>query len=195
MADTTTPNTDPTGGTSVLGEDAPTGVSAAAPAEGPADSAFTEDNADDEAPAPSGFARIKSDAAGFRDQAADQARAYATTGKDRATDLLDGYAETVHDAAARIEELAGPQVAQYARSAAELLEEFAENLRTKNVDELVEDARVLVRRSPAIAIGAAATIGFALSRFLKSTSDRLEPEYGPAASRKANGAAQPAYDA
>ena len=91
--------------------------------------------------------------------------------------------------------IAGPQVAQYARQAAEFLEEFAENLRTKNVDELVEDTRVLIRRSPAIAIGAAAAIGFALSRFLKSTSDRLEPDYFPAAARQADGAGKPAYDA
>src|SRR3546814_16333084 len=54
------------------------------------------------------------------------------------------------------------------RRAADSVSGFADTLRTKDVDELLDDARALVRKSPVIAIGTAAAIGFALVRLVKA---------------------------
>lgn len=113
---------------------------------------------------------VRGGASKLRSQAADRARSAAEDGKLRATETIDGFARSVHDIAANLEEQVGPQLAQYAHRAADALDEFSANLREKDVEELVDDAREFVRRSPAIAIGAAVALGFALSRFLKATA-------------------------
>lgn len=141
------------------------------------------------------FARVKTEAAKIRDQATDRARSAAVTGKQRASETIDGLAQTVHETASKLEQQTSPQIARYAHQAADALDNLSTTLRTKDVDELVEDARHLIRRSPAIAIGAAAAIGFALSRFLKASSERVDPgmrERGPSAEGIDTGAyAQP----
>ncbi len=48
---------------------------------------------------------------------------------------------------------------------------FADTLRAKDVDELVAEARDFVKKSPAVAIGAAAAVGFVLARMVKSGLD------------------------
>lgn len=121
------------------------------------------------------FARVKTEASKLRDQATDRARSAAVTGKQRASETIDGLAQTVHETATKLEQQTSPQVARYAHQAADALDSLSATLRTKDVDELVDDARQLIRRSPAIAIGAAAAIGFALSRFLKASSERVDP--------------------
>jgi hypothetical protein len=60
-------------------------------------------------------------------------------------------------------------VADYARRAAEGIDRFSETLQTKSLDELLSDVRRLVRGNPAVAVGAAAVVGFAIARFLKAT--------------------------
>lgn len=115
------------------------------------------------------LAKVRGEASKLRDQATDKARSAAEDGKIRATETLDSLARSIHDVAGNLEEQVGPQLAQYAHRAADTLDEFSTTLRNKSVDELVDDARSFVRRSPAIAIGAAVAVGFALSRFLKAT--------------------------
>lgn len=114
--------------------------------------------------------RIKEQATRLRGQATDRAMNAAEQGKTRATEAIDGVARAVHDAAGNLEQQVSPQVAQYAHRAADALDEISQSLRGKSVDQLLVDARNFARRSPAIAIGAAVAVGFALSRFLKATS-------------------------
>jgi ElaB/YqjD/DUF883 family membrane-anchored ribosome-binding protein len=49
-----------------------------------------------------------------------------------------------------------------------MVEGFAGKMDAKDVDALAEDARQFVRKSPAVAIGAAAAIGFVLARLVRS---------------------------
>lgn len=133
------------------------------------------------------FAGLRAHAYDLRDQALGHARDYATSGKEQLSATLDGYAETVREAAQEIEDRAGPDIARYAHQAADFLDEASATLKNKDVDELIDEARELMRRSPALAIGAAAALGFALSRFLKATSEALEPSATPAK--------RPSYDA
>jgi ElaB/YqjD/DUF883 family membrane-anchored ribosome-binding protein len=106
--------------------------------------------------------------AGLKEQAAEKARAYAAQGKDKATGALDNLARMVNEAADNVDQQIGPQYGAYARQAADMVSNFSSSLQEKDVDALVSDASDLVRKSPAIAIGAAAALGFVLVRLVKS---------------------------
>lgn len=112
--------------------------------------------------------KFKSQFAGFKSQATDKARDYAGQGVGKATDALDEAARFLEDTARTIEEKLGPQYGRYGFSAAESVSGFAEQLRGKEVDELVDDVRDFVRKSPAVAIGAAVGLGFVLARLAKA---------------------------
>ena len=106
--------------------------------------------------------------AGLRAQAADTARTYAAQGKEKASDVLDNVVRMVGDAAGTLDDKVGAQYGDYVRRASDLLGGYATQLREKDVDELVEEARAAVRASPALAIGAAVAVGFAVARVLKA---------------------------
>jgi hypothetical protein len=112
--------------------------------------------------------KFKSQFAQFKGQATDKARSYAGQGVGKATDALDEAARFLEDTARAIEEKLGPQYGRYGFSAAQSVSGFAEQLRGKEVDELVDDVRNLVRKSPAVAIGAAVGLGFVLARLAKA---------------------------
>ena len=114
--------------------------------------------------------KIGEKTADLRGQATDKAREYATQGKDKAITALDNVVKLVDDAADTIDEKVGDQYGAYARRASESISSLATTLRDKDVDELFRDAREMVRKSPAIAIGAAAAVGFLIARVIKSAS-------------------------
>lgn len=95
----------------------------------------------------------------------------AHSGKEKTADTLDGVTAMVEDVARTIDERVGPQYGAYARRAADALSGMSETLKSKDVDALLEDVRDFVRRRPAVAIGAAAALGFVLTRLLKADQD------------------------
>lgn len=107
-------------------------------------------------------------AASFSEQAGARARDYATQGKDRAVEALDNVAGLVGDAANEVTERLGEQYGGYIQQAADAVSNLAGTLRDKDAEELIDDARNVVRSSPAIAIAAAAAVGFLLARVVKS---------------------------
>ena len=117
-------------------------------------------------------AKIKDEASKLSRQAGEKARDYAKDGKNRASGAIDEIAKMVDDAAGSVDEHLGQQYGKYARSAAGQVSGFAETLRSKEVDELLEETRDFVRTYPAVAIGAAAAVGFVLARVLKSGIDQ-----------------------
>lgn len=112
--------------------------------------------------------KFKSQFASLKGQAGDKARDYAGQGVNRATDALDEAARFLEDTARTVEEKMGPQYGRYGFSAAESVSGLASSLRGKDIDELVQDARELVRKSPGVAIGAAVGLGFILARLAKA---------------------------
>jgi ElaB/YqjD/DUF883 family membrane-anchored ribosome-binding protein len=105
----------------------------------------------------------------LRGQANDRARELAQTGKDRATSALDSLVQTVEEAASEIDEKLGSQYGDYARRAAEHIGGFTDSFRDKDIDDLFNDARDFVKKSPAVAIGAAAALGFVVARLARSS--------------------------
>lgn len=114
---------------------------------------------------------IREEAGKFGTQAKEKARAFADEGKDKASTALDEVAKMMHSAAGDVDGKLGEDYGRYARSAAEGISSFADTLRGKQVDELIDDATAFVKKSPVIAIGTAAAIGFVLARLIKSGID------------------------
>lgn len=108
------------------------------------------------------------DVQSLKAQASDKARDVASQGKERAAEALDSVSRMVSETADTVDERLGPQYGNYVRKAADALDGFNDSIRNKQVDELFDDARNLVRQSPAVAIGAAAAIGFLLVRLVRS---------------------------
>jgi hypothetical protein len=90
-------------------------------------------------------AQLRDGATNIQQQAGDKVRAYAETGKTRASSALDDFSQVVNDAAATIDERLGSEYGEYARRAADAVSGFADQLRNKEVDQLFEDGRNLVR--------------------------------------------------
>ena len=107
-------------------------------------------------------------AATFTEQASAKARDYTAQGKDRAVEALDGVASLVGDAAGQVSEKLGEQYGGYIQQAADAVSNLAGTLRNKDADELIGDARNVVRSSPGIALAAAAAVGFLMVRVVKS---------------------------
>lgn len=104
-------------------------------------------------------------------QASDKVRSFAEMGKERAGGALDQLAAMLTDAAGQVDGKLGAQYGQYARTAADQVQGFSASVRDKDLDELLDDAREVVRKSPAVAIGAAAALGFVVARLIQSSLD------------------------
>lgn len=107
----------------------------------------------------------------FKDKAADTARNAAERGKEKASEAMSGIGKMIRDSAETIDSNVGKNYGDYARSAADAVDGFAEKINANDVDAIVDNARDFVRKSPAVAIGAAAAIGFVLVRLLRSGRD------------------------
>ncbi|WP_249403521.1 hypothetical protein [Sphingomonas sp. CFBP 13720] len=154
-----------------LGGSTPVGESTAFT---PPSTAFDENlSASDDASTPATGAKqtLKDEAGKLTAKAGEKARGIADEGKLRATSALDEFSRLMDDAAGTVDEKLGEQYGQYARSAAQAISGFSDDLRGKEVEDLLADAREFVRKSPAIAIGTAAALGFVLSRIVKAGVD------------------------
>ena len=105
-------------------------------------------------------------------QAADKARGLVGQGLERGCEALANVSKLVGDTAAGLDERLGAEYGDYARKAAGALEDAAGKISAKDPDELIEDTREFVRKSPGVALAGAAIIGFALVRLVKSGLDQ-----------------------
>lgn len=112
--------------------------------------------------------KLREQAESMKTQAGKTARTAAITGKDKAGSAMQNLSKLIGDTAGSIDDKLGSQYGDYARYAAEAIAGAAATLDRKDIDELVTDARDFVRKSPAVAIGTAAIVGFVLMRLAKS---------------------------
>jgi ElaB/YqjD/DUF883 family membrane-anchored ribosome-binding protein len=112
--------------------------------------------------------QLTSQVQALRGQAGDRVREFADGGKTRASDALEELSRIVADTADSIDERLGGQYGEYARKASDAVSGFADTLRRTEVDELYGNVREAVRKSPRVAIGIAAVVGFTLARLAKA---------------------------
>ena len=116
--------------------------------------------------------KIRSGGDKLSEQAAGKARDFVGQGIDRSAEAIANVGKLVGDTAAGLDDRLGEDYGNYARRAAEALENTANKLASKNPDELIDDTREFVRKSPGVALAGAAVIGFALVRLVKAGLDR-----------------------
>jgi len=113
--------------------------------------------------------QAKEKAAAGADAMKQEARRVAEQQKAGAAEQLGGIAHAVEDAAGDLERQM-PQAAEYVHDLAQRLETAASAIRERSVDDLINSANDLARKQPAVFFAGAVVTGFALSRFLKSSS-------------------------
>lgn len=91
----------------------------------------------------------------------------AAEGKNKASEALVGLSRVVDDNVTVIDDKLGQKYGDYARSASRSLQETADTLQSKSVDELGQDAREYVRQNPGKSVGIAVVAGYLLSRLLR----------------------------
>lgn len=137
---------------------------------------------------------LKVQADQLKNQAGHVARTAAESAKDKTGSAMHGLAKLISDTADTVDSKLGPQYGDYARNAAEAVAGAAQSLDDADLDQLLSEARSFVRKSPAVAIGAAAIAGYVLMRLAKGSGDNAEAtaavteaetEASPAASEEA----------
>lgn len=93
----------------------------------------------------------------------------AEDGKTELARSFDDFVRMAHEMAAQVESVGGGMFAGYARQAAGLLGDVHESFRDKPVEDLLDDGRELIRRSPGLAVGVALIAGFVAARLVKSS--------------------------
>ena len=103
----------------------------------------------------------------YGNEAKVKGRELATEGKVKTSEGLRALSRTISDNAYQVDEKLGAKYGEYARTASSALDDYAGKLDEKSVDDLVEDSREFVRKSPGLAVGIAAAVGFMLSRLFR----------------------------
>ena len=133
--------------------------------------------------------RVKDKAADLKRQAKDavhdmgvRARSAVDEQKEAAVGGIEGVAHALRTASDDLREQGQPMVAEYSRQVADGLESMANWVSRRNVDDLVGGVEDFARQRPVAFIGGAMVAGFALARFMKSSSARRSrtsgSEYG-----------------
>jgi len=109
-------------------------------------------------------------------QAGERARGIVTQGLERTSEALANVSKMIGDTASGIDERLGEEYGDYARRAAGSIENVANQIASKDPDELIEDTRNFVRNSPGVALAGAAVVGFVVARLLKTGLSRDEDD-------------------
>lgn len=107
------------------------------------------------------------EARAYGEDAKVKGRDLATQGKGKVSDGLSALGQAVNDSASVVDEKLGAKYGDYARTASRSLQDAATRLDQKSIDDLADDGRAFVRKSPGTAVGIAAVFGFLLSRLFR----------------------------
>lgn len=117
---------------------------------------------------------VKEQAGQMAEKAGDMATSQAASQKDRAAEQLSGIASAFGQVSQQLRQSDQGTVANYADMAADQITHFSEQLRQKDVRELMGDVERFARRQPAMFLGGAFALGLLGARFLKSSSPDME---------------------
>jgi hypothetical protein len=107
-----------------------------------------------------------------------RARSAVDQQKHAAVGQVEGIAHALRTASDELRDQGQPMVAEYSRHAAEGLENMAQSLDRREMGEFVENIEQFARERPVAFIGGAMVAGFALARFMKSSSPRRSRRTG-----------------
>jgi ElaB/YqjD/DUF883 family membrane-anchored ribosome-binding protein len=102
-------------------------------------------------------------------EAREKAYQLAKDGKARASEYIGGFGKMVEDNADAIDSRVGAKYGDYARSAGRSLQDAAQTLDSRELEELAEDARQFIRENPALSVGIAAAAGYCMARLFRGS--------------------------
>jgi hypothetical protein len=117
---------------------------------------------------------LKQQAKETADEVRDRARSLAEQRKHAAVGRVEGIAHALRTASDELRDQGQPMVAEYSRYAAEGLESMARSLDRREVGDFVGGVEQFARERPVAFLGGAMVAGFALARFMKSSSARRD---------------------
>ncbi|MEO1793281.1 MAG: hypothetical protein AAFU50_01580 [Pseudomonadota bacterium] len=112
---------------------------------------------------------VKSDASELKSRAQDEAEHRASRAKDQAASTGKQAADVIRDTARSMDQQDFGQAGDYVRRFADSVDRISDDVRDRSVSELLETLQDTARRQPALFIGGAVLLGFAATRFLKSS--------------------------
>lgn len=120
-------------------------------------------------------ARSRSDEAmgkanAFASDAKVKAGELAQEGKARTSQAIAGLSRMMDENVHLIDEKVGARYGDYVRTASKSMQDAATRLDEKSFEELGEDAKEFVRKSPGMAVGMAVAAGFLIGRIFKKSS-------------------------
>src|SRR5918993_5629934 len=104
------------------------------------------------------------------DTARQQATSQISTQQERLSGTLTTVATALHQASREMRNQDEGPIAEYVDTAASQVEHFANMLREQDLEQLMATTAQFARRQPALFLGAAFALGFAATRFIKSSS-------------------------
>jgi hypothetical protein len=104
------------------------------------------------------------------DTARQQATSQISTQQQRLAGTLNTVATALHDASREMRNQDEGPIAEYVDTAASQVEHFANMLREQDLEQLMATTAQFARRQPALFLGAAFALGFAATRFIKSSA-------------------------
>jgi hypothetical protein len=114
---------------------------------------------------------VKNKAANVADDAKRKAREQAETHKHTVADQTENIAGVVERVADEFRNRDQQSLADYTGQLADSVKGFADNLRGRSIDELLQDTNRLARNNPTAFLLGSVAIGFALSRFVKASTE------------------------
>jgi ElaB/YqjD/DUF883 family membrane-anchored ribosome-binding protein len=124
----------------------------------------------------SGFASKA--ASSFASEAQSRASGIMQQQMSAGADYVRMVSETAHKAASGLEDKA-PELARMVHHVADRANRFADDLRQRDIDDVLDMTWAYARRNPRVFIGGAIAAGFLLARFAKSSADRTSHRYEP----------------
>jgi len=104
------------------------------------------------------------------DTARQQATSQISMQQQRLAGTLNTVATALHDASREMRNQDEGPIAEYVDTAANQVEQFANMLRDQDLEQLMTATAQFARRQPALFLGAAFALGFAATRFIKSST-------------------------
>jgi hypothetical protein len=92
--------------------------------------------------------------------------------RGRAADQIVAVGDALRRSVESLESTSAGSLAQYVNQAADQISGFSDTVRDRSWSELAGDLEGFARRSPTLFMASAVGLGFLLSRFLLSSSDR-----------------------
>ena len=98
-----------------------------------------------------------------------EANARLSSQKNRALDGVGGVTQAIRQTTQSLRDQQHDTIARYVEHVLGQADRVTQNLRQKDVGELIDDAQRLARRQPAVFVGGAFALGLLVARLLKSS--------------------------